>query len=272
MNNEAKTAYQVFSEEYSKVVKLKHPRKTHSWPILSGYDVLEGQFGNYIITIFKDTGNTSMMTTGYLDINFLSDYYTSINNSNIEQVREKIKTERDLKPRDSVVILATDVSNLGYELEQTLKHHEIVTGVVKMKIFLSHKSIDKKLVREVKKTLNVLGFEAWLDEDDLYAGDSLERGLMKGFKDSCAAIFFVTPDFKDEEYLGSEVEYAIAEKRSKKNDFVIITLVLEKEGILGIVPDLLSPYVYKKPSNQLQMIQEIVKALPMKLGKPMLKG
>ena len=272
MTNESKVAHQIFSEEYTKIVKEKYPQKSHSWPILSGYDVLGGQFGNYIISILKDTGNPAMMSSGFIDLEFLSEYVTDINSSNVEMVREKIRIERDLKHRDYVVILATNGNNLANELEKALKYHEIITGVVKMKIFLSHKSIDKELVREVKKTLNVLGFDAWLDEDDLYAGVPLERSIMQGFKDSCAAIFFVTPDFKDEDYLGSEVEYAIAEKRLKKNNFAIITLVLEKNGSFGVVPDLLSSYVYKQPKNELQMIQHIIKALPMKLGRPMMSN
>ena len=51
MTNESKVAHQIFSEEYTKIVKEKYPQKSHSWPILSGYDVLGGQFGNYIISI-----------------------------------------------------------------------------------------------------------------------------------------------------------------------------------------------------------------------------
>lgn len=269
MANENNQAYEIFSKEYGKKVREKYPTRSHSWPILSGFDVLEGQIGNYIICIFKDTGNSAMMSYAGIDLGFLSEFVSNIDNSNIDSLREIIKTERDLKPRDSVVILSIDGSNLENELEKTLKYHEIITGVVKMKIFLSHKSVDKKLVREVKKTLNILGFDAWLDEDELYAGVSLERGIMKGFDDSCAAIFFVTPDFKDESYLGSEVDYAIAQKRAKKDNFAIIVLVIEKDGSFGVVPGLLNSYIYKKPENQLQMIQEIIRALPMKLGKPM---
>ncbi|WP_287824867.1 toll/interleukin-1 receptor domain-containing protein [Clostridium sp.] len=82
-----------------------------------------------------------------------------------------------------------------------------------MKIFLSHKGIDKTRVRDFKNTLELIGFEPWLDEDAMNAGVELERGIRRGFTDSCAAIFFVTPNFVDEDYLSSEVNYAIAEKR-----------------------------------------------------------
>jgi hypothetical protein len=47
------------------------------------------------------------------------------------------------------------------------------------------------------------------------AGVELDRGILQGFNDSCAAVFFVTPRFKDENYLATEVNYAMIEKRKK---------------------------------------------------------
>ena len=85
-----------------------------------------------------------------------------------------------------------------------------------MKLFLSHKSSDKSKVREYKKTLEEMGFDVWLDEDAMPAGTQLHRGILQGFKDSCAAIFFVTPDYVDEGFLETEINYAIDEKMKKK--------------------------------------------------------
>ena len=52
------------------------------------------------------------------------------------------------------------------------------------KIFLSHKGADKPLVRRYSSTLKALGFNPWLDEDAMVAGTELDRGILKGFKDS----------------------------------------------------------------------------------------
>ena len=49
------------------------------------------------------------------------------------------------------------------------------------------------------------------------AGVNLERALQQGMSDSCAAIFFITPDYTDEKYLASEIDYAIAKKRQEEN-------------------------------------------------------
>lgn len=135
------------------------------------------------------------------------------------------------------------------------------------KIFLSHKGCDKPKVREFKKTLELLGFRPWLDEDAMTAGVELERAISQGFKDSCAVVFFVTPSFKDEKYLATEVNYAIREKRSKGDHFQIITLCLQDDsGEQGQVPELVQVYVWKKPQSDLEALREILRALPIALG------
>jgi hypothetical protein len=132
------------------------------------------------------------------------------------------------------------------------------------RIFLSHKGIDKPRVRDFKQTLEVLGLRPWIDEDAMPAGTNLERGIRQGFKDSCAAVFFVTPAFVDAGYLGTEVDYAIAEKRAKGDRFSIITLVLDcKPNMRPEVPDLLRSYVWKQPDTDLEALREIARALPL---------
>jgi len=131
------------------------------------------------------------------------------------------------------------------------------------KIFLSHKGVDKPVIREYFHVLRTIGFDPWLDEDAMVAGSPLERALLTGMKESCAAVFFVTPDYKDENYLASEVNYAIAQKREKAEKFSIITLVLmDANGNKGVVPELLRQYVWKEPSSSLQGLNEILRALP----------
>ena len=141
---------------------------------------------------------------------------------------------------------------------------EYLMELVPKKIFLSHKGIDKPKVREFKITLQTLGFDPWLDEDAMPAGTQLERGLLQGFKDSCAAIFFITPNYKDEKYLGTEVDYAITQKREKQERFSIITLVFDEGKGDCIVPELLKQYVWKTPKTDLEAIREIINALPIK--------
>ncbi len=134
------------------------------------------------------------------------------------------------------------------------------------KIFLSHKNCDKPLVREYFEALKEIGFKPWLDEDEMVAGSPLERALIAGMKDSCAAVFFITPNYVDKSFLASEINYAMEQKREKENRFSIITIVLtDKEGRKGNVPDLLKQYVWKEPKNNLQGLKEIIRALPIEV-------
>ena len=136
-------------------------------------------------------------------------------------------------------------------------------------IFLSHKSKDKKVVRNFKATLESLGLEPWLDEAAMSADTVLERALLQGFKDSCAVVFFITPNYVDSGFLATEVEYAIKEKRDQGDKFAIIILDLpSSKGKRGQVPDLLKQYVWKKPETQLEALRELLKALPLGLGTP----
>lgn len=133
-------------------------------------------------------------------------------------------------------------------------------------IFLSHKSIDKPIVLRYFNLLKELGFQPWLDEDAMVAGVSLERGLLDGMKKSCAAVFFITSNCRDEDFIATEVNYAMIEKRLKKDRFSIISLVIPSfDGKKGEVPELLKQYVWKEPQSDLDGMREIIRALPIKL-------
>jgi hypothetical protein len=138
---------------------------------------------------------------------------------------------------------------------------------MKTKIFLSHKGSDKPMVRRFHDVLEILGFEPWLDEEAMPAGTERDRGILQGFKDSCASIFFITPNFKDERFIRNEINYAIEEKTQKSDRFSIITLVFSDEyGNKGSIPDLLHTYIWKEPKTEMEALMEIIKALPIKLG------
>jgi len=111
--------------------------------------------------------------------------------------------------------------------------------------------------------LKEVGYNPWLDEPAMTAGSNLERELLKGFQESCAAVFFITDDFKDEKYLAAEIDYAVMQKRQKEKKFSIITL---RHSDAAPVPDLLTPYIYKNINNDLEGFFEIVRALPIELG------
>ena len=129
------------------------------------------------------------------------------------------------------------------------------------------------MVLDFKDTLEALGYEPWLDEEAMPAGVLVERAILQGMKDSCAVVFFITPSFKDEGYLETEINYAIQEKREKGDKFVIVTLLFDDSvGRTVEVPELLKQYVWKTPNTQLQALREIIRALPVASGNADWKG
>ncbi|WP_213070866.1 toll/interleukin-1 receptor domain-containing protein [Acinetobacter baumannii] len=265
-----KSIEDVVFKTYQAVIKQKHPTYAHIWPVLSGHNRKTATLGQYYVLIYSHTGSSGMMhINGMGDISFLFPNQT-VNESNFVASRQKIIGHFDLKKKDLIFFVKNDLSNLQAEILFNLKNQELCMNLQPIKIFLSHKSVNKPKVREFKKTLELLGFQPWLDEDAMHAGVELERALLTGMQDSCAAIFFITPDYVDENYLSSEITYAIQRKRADPN-FAIIALNIEENGREGIIPMLLTPYVWKKPSSDLEALQEILKALPVKVGEVFFK-
>jgi hypothetical protein len=129
------------------------------------------------------------------------------------------------------------------------------------KIFLSHSGADKPRIRELKAALSDLGFEPWLDEDAMSAGTPLERALVAGMAESCAAVFYLTANFRDERYLQTEIDYALQEARTN-DDFKVIVLRLADVA----VPPVLARFVHKDVDSGLDALRKILAALPICVG------
>jgi len=137
------------------------------------------------------------------------------------------------------------------------------------RIFISHSGKDKVLVRRFKRMLSALGFDTWLDEEAMPAGAKLERSLLKGFEESCAVVFFITPNFRDRRYIEAEIDYAISQKRKRGERFAIVSLIFPVgRRRPPKVPAPLQPYVWKQPKDDLEALECILTALPIKLPLP----
>lgn len=160
--------------------------------------------------------------------------------------------------------LMENPSNIRSQDTQTLLAlPETVPAENETRIFLSHKSEDKELVRRYHKVLAELGYKPWLDESDMPAGTHLDRGLFAGIDESCAIVFFLTENFRDENILAEEIEYSIQRERERKRRFSIITLRFSDNVV---VPTLLKTRIWINVQYELGGLYEIVRALPVELG------
>lgn len=255
---------------YKNYVESYFPDLVEYWPVIAGTHYKIGNFDKYYVVVLIDQGPTSFIQI--LGIGNIKLNLNEIDRTNPNMIRKELFSLLNLKKRDAIFLFdnTNNYSNWNADLERDLKEnflqHKMVMNMEPMKIFLSHKSINKDKVRNFKTILELLGFSPWLDEEAMSAGANLERSLHSGMVDSCAAIFFITPDYKDEKYLATEIDYAISRKRQDEK-FSIITLVFSDEnGEKGVVPNLLQPYVWKEPANDLLALAEILKALPLEVG------
>lgn len=251
---------------YQAAVRAKHGDAVLTWPLLRGWKLVEGSFRGWTVALLQDDPFAMVARcTGVGEIDERIVGLAVFEADNVVQGRRAL--ERHFAPggRDALLLIPPD-GGIDTELAYMMDRHERAQSLTPMKVFLSHKGADKPKVRDFKRTLDVLGFSPWLDEDSMRAGIELERGILKGFSDSCAAVFFITPNFRDESFLATEVNYALAEKRRKGDRFAIITIVFEATASRANVPDLLRQYVWKEPVDDLEALREIVAALPIRVG------
>ncbi|MBN6077343.1 toll/interleukin-1 receptor domain-containing protein [Aggregatibacter actinomycetemcomitans] len=255
----------VILNTYEQIIKELYPDYVRKWPIINGISRVQSFDlpGEYIAFLYVNSPMANVSFGGGGELTPEDIGLSIVQDHNLNKVREYFYTNLNLNEGDGLFILNRNLSNLPSEIQLNIKRHKRFLGLTPMKIFLSHKTADKPKVREFKRILEQIGFDSWLDEEELAAGDHLEKSLFNGMKNSCAAIFFLTENYKDTNYLESEITYAINRKREDPK-FALIALKLSSNAI---VPDLLTPYVYKEPTSDLEALSQIIKAIPAKIGK-----
>lgn len=188
----------------------------------------------------------------------------------LEAMEEERQRKQDalLDAPEMLMNVVEKLNEISDSLSDTLERFKPAES---SKIFLSYKSVDKPTVSRYKTALQTCGFQPWIDEDEMHAGSHLDAAIIKGMRGSCAAVFFITPNFIDERFLKQEIEYGISEERERPRQFVIIPLLLPGAS-RNNVPPLLSRFVAKTATDELDGVLTIIKALPIKPGVPVSKG
>lgn len=76
------------------------------------------------------------------------------------------------------------------------------------KVFVSHSSSDKAFVRKLAKELEGLGFQTWLDEKELLAGDPLPRKISEGVQSAPAVLVVASAAATKSSWLKFELNHA----------------------------------------------------------------
>jgi len=79
-----------------------------------------------------------------------------------------------------------------------------------MKIFFSHSSRDKPLVREIRSYLPP-HIRAWIDEDDLLVGEDLEQSIKSAITSTADfLVIFIGADSIRSHWVKRELDWALA--------------------------------------------------------------
>lgn len=123
-------------------------------------------------SFFLDKFPCSSSTAVVLEDNSLSNYFIksySMISPTIFIFPSLFMTKRDSEEEELKKRVTFTIAN--YLLDLEIKNYEEIREMLKnTEIFLSHKSVDKSLVREVAATLASIGYKPWLDEDKMKAG------------------------------------------------------------------------------------------------------
>jgi hypothetical protein len=116
-------------------------------------------------------------------------------------------------------------------------------NAVKMKkIFLTHTSVDKPIVRRMGKMLEKQGFSTWIDEAEILLGDSLVDKISAAIhNDVDCLLFFVSKDSIKSSWVNKELSWALT--REMSNGIRVIPVLIGKHGEYE-VPDIVKDKLY----------------------------
>lgn len=104
-----------------------------------------------------------------------------------------------------------------------------------MKIFLSHSSRQKPLVREIRRLLPE-HVDTWLDEQSMFFGDEVSRTLEQEISESSDyLLLFLDVDAAESDWVRKEVEWALAAEAALSRT-ILLVVVIEQRALhaLGI--------------------------------------
>jgi hypothetical protein len=117
------------------------------------------------------------------------------------------------------------------EMETRMKEH----------IFISHSSKDDEFVKALGKSLEIQGFDTWIDSRRLTGGDELGPRIKQDIEKARAFIVVLSKNAFNSEWIQKEVKYAL-EVKNRSKDYPVIPLMLE-----GVEPAALNLYFEKEP-------------------------
>ncbi|PID46880.1 MAG: hypothetical protein CSB47_02000, partial [Proteobacteria bacterium] len=99
-------------------------------------------------------------------------------------------------------------------------------------VFISHSSHDKEEVaRPLAQALQARGLHVWLDEEQLYVGDSIRRGIDNALRDSRFGVVILSPAYLESEWGQKELDAFFAKEKYQNKSILPIYHGVDVEDI-----------------------------------------
>src|SRR5438132_10045294 len=93
-------------------------------------------------------------------------------------------------------------------------------------VFLSHSSVDKLWVIQLKDDLHRYGVSVWLDRDEIRPGDLFVKALEEGLDQSPAVALIGSPEAIASGWVEEAYAHTLALSRSKQRSLRLIPVLL----------------------------------------------
>lgn len=102
-------------------------------------------------------------------------------------------------------------------------------------VFLSHNSIDKPWVVQLKDDLIRYGLSVWLDKDEIRPGDLFAEALEEGLESCKAIALIISPEAIDSGWVKEEYYRALSLTKDKQHPLQFIPVILRDAEVPGFV-------------------------------------
>ncbi|MGI8502751.1 MAG: GUN4 domain-containing protein [Hassallia sp.] len=132
-------------------------------------------------------------------------------------------------------------------------------------VFLAHNSQDKPQIIEIARHLKQKGLNPWLDKEQIFAGDNIQKVVFQGISQSKVGAFFISQNglgtFQEHLELGAIIQFFL--KKNKAQGFRVIPVLLP--GINDIPEDLFYlnqwAWIKFKNSNDEEALEDLIRGI-----------
>jgi tetratricopeptide (TPR) repeat protein len=102
-------------------------------------------------------------------------------------------------------------------------------------VFLSHSSVDKPWVIQLKDALQRYGVSVWLDQDEIRPGDLFVNALEEGLEQSRAVALIISPEAIASGWVKEEYARAVSLAQNKQSPLRLIPVLLRDATVPGFL-------------------------------------